>query len=72
MQTWKGWTAATEAPSMGPFTWAEWCARHQGTLREEQRRQHGEPFSERELAHLAFVRWLCQTGRLNPLEFDDT
>jgi hypothetical protein len=55
MQAWKGWTATAGVP-----TWAEWCGRQQGTLRARQRRPlSGVPFTERELARLAFVRWLC-------------
>jgi hypothetical protein len=50
MQAWKGWTAIAEAPT----TWAEWCARQRGTLRDQQHRPHGGvPFTERELACLA-------------------
>jgi hypothetical protein len=51
MQVWKGWTATAGAP-----TWAEWCARQQGTRRDERRRQEGVPFSQWELARLSFVR----------------
>jgi hypothetical protein len=29
-------------------------------------RQHCDLFSAAELAHLRFVRWLVQTGRLEP------
>ena len=71
MQAWKGWTTTAGAPRTGPLTWAEWCARHQGTLRDEHLRQQGVLFSERELAHLAFVRWLRQTGHLDRGERDD-
>jgi hypothetical protein len=71
MQAWKGWMATAVAPTTGPLTWAEWCARQQGALRDEQRRQHGVPLSERELGRLSFVRWLCQTGRLDPEEHDN-
>ncbi|HEV2458080.1 MAG TPA: hypothetical protein VGS80_06910 [Ktedonobacterales bacterium] len=75
MQTWNGWTATAGAPTTAAPTWAEWCARHQGTLRNAERRQQDEqsvPFSERELARLSFVRWLWQSGRLDPPEHDIT
>lgn len=42
-------------------------AHHRG----EQCQQQGILFSERELARLLFVRWLCQTGRLGSREHDD-
>jgi hypothetical protein len=70
MQVWKGWTATEGAPTSRALTWAEWCARQQGTLWDEQRQPQDGPFSERELARLSFVRWLCQTGRLDPREYD--
>jgi hypothetical protein len=70
MQAWKGWTATAVAPSIRPLTWSEWCIRQQGTLRDEQDRRQGVPFSARELAHLSFLCWLCQTGRLDPQEHD--
>jgi hypothetical protein len=68
MQAWRGWTATGAAPTIRALTWAEWCARQQRTLWDEQRRKQGVPFTERELARLSFVRWLCQTGRLGPRE----
>jgi hypothetical protein len=72
MQAWRGWAATAAAPTAGPLTWAEWCARQQDALRDEQRRQQGVQFSERELAHLSFVRWRYQTGRLDPREHDNS
>lgn len=68
MQAWRGWTATTVAPTADAPTWAEWCARQHGTRRDEPRGQKDLPFSEQELARLSFVRWLCQTGRLDPRE----
>jgi len=65
MQAWKGWTATA-----GALPWAEWCARQQGALRRQQRRRQDAPFSERELTGLLFVRWLHQTGRLDPRDDD--
>lgn len=71
MQAWRGWTTATAgAPTTAPLSWAEWRARQHRALRDEQRRRHGLPFSERELARLSFVRWLYQTGRLDLREGD--
>jgi hypothetical protein len=67
MQTWRGWAATAPTPSIRALTWAEWCARQQRALREEQCRKQGVSFfSEGEMAHLSFVKWLCQTGRLDP------
>ena len=71
MQVWKGWAALAPTPTIRALTWAEWCTRQQGALRDAMRRQQGVPFSERELACLSFVRWLCQTGRLGPREHDN-
>lgn len=58
--------ATAVAPATQALTWAEWCARQQRILRNEQRQREGVPFSEQELARLSFVRWLCHTGRLDP------
>lgn len=44
-------------------TWEEWCSSQ--ARRIARQRQFGElPFNDRELAHLLFVRWLYQTGRI--------
>ena len=45
------------------FTWAQW--RDLLAIRE-QYRQGRDLFSERERAHLRFLHWLYQTGRLEP------
>jgi hypothetical protein len=71
MQAWRGWTATAGVPTTAAPTWAEWCVQLQSTLRDEQRRQHCLPFTERELARLSFVRWLYQTGRLDLRERDN-
>jgi len=71
MQAWRGWTATGAAPTIRALTWAEWCVRQQGALRPQQRLRQDVPFSERELAYLSFVRWLYQTGRLDPREHDN-
>lgn len=43
-------------------TWIEWSTAV--AQRSASRRQSGDlPFSDRELAHLAFLRWLFQTGQ---------
>jgi hypothetical protein len=65
MHAWNGWTATGARPAGKPLTWTEWRACQQRTVGDEQHRQAGLPFSERELARLAFVRWLAQTGRLH-------
>jgi hypothetical protein len=70
MRAWKGWTATASVPTTAAPTWADWRARQQRILRDEQLRRHCLPFTERELAHLLFVRWLYQTGRLGPQERD--
>ncbi|HEU5441909.1 MAG TPA: hypothetical protein VFU88_21695 [Ktedonobacterales bacterium] len=55
--------AATQPPGARPRpTWAEWCAAQERRI-ARQRRFGDLPFSDRELAHLAFVRWLHQTDR---------
>ena len=63
MRAWNGWTAAR--PAGKPLTWTQWRASQRRTAGDELRRQAGIPFSERELARLAFVRWLFRTGRLD-------
>jgi hypothetical protein len=75
MDTWTGWTAASETAAKTASTWDEWCAcqrRLLGSEKRQQARQHeGMPFSDRELARLSFVRWLYQTGRLDPAQNDN-
>jgi hypothetical protein len=66
MQVWTGWAATT-----GALPWDEWCARQQDVLRDQQRRRQDVRFSDRELTYLSFVRWLHQTGRLDPQELDN-
>ena len=66
VHAWEGWTAASGTTTKMACTWAEWCAWHQRTQRVAQRQQERIGFSDRELAHLSFVRWLSQTGRLAP------
>jgi hypothetical protein len=66
-----GWTA-TLAPAVKPaFTWDEWCTRQQRILGGERHQQESAPFTDRELARLTFVRWLYQTGRLDPEQNDN-
>jgi hypothetical protein len=70
MQVWKGWTTA-DAAIKWALTWSEWCARHQRTrLLDERHQVEGMLFSEWELAHLSFARWLYQTGRLGLPAYD--
>jgi hypothetical protein len=78
MQAWRGWTAVAQTAVKTAPTWEEWCAyqRRLAQRRLQPRfdlRQHAcqhdnesSPFSERELARLSFVRWLYQTGHLDP------
>jgi hypothetical protein len=70
MQAWRGRTAAAQTAVKTASTWDKWCTCQRRPLGSEQRehpRQHeSSPFSERELAHLSFVRWLYQTGHLDP------
>ena len=74
MHAWTGWAAASQTAGKTAPTWDEWCAgqrRLLGTEQREHSRQHERmPFSERELARLSFVRWLYQTGRLDPAQHD--
>jgi hypothetical protein len=71
MQAWRGWTTTAATPSTRALTWAEWCAWKQRTLRDDERQQQGVLFTARESTHLSFVRWLYQTGRLEPREYDN-
>ncbi len=75
MHAWTGWTAAAQTAVITAPTWEEWCAWQRCLLGSEQREracQHkGLPFSERELKHLSFVRWLSQTGCLDSAHTDN-
>ena len=70
MHAWTGWTAASQTAVKTASTWEEWCACQQrllgSTKREPARQPESSLFSERERARLSFVRWLYQTGRLEP------
>jgi hypothetical protein len=76
MHVWKGWAVAVEwdIASKAALSWDEWRAYHQRALSIEQDALAHEPapqqesvaLTERELTRLAFVRWLYQTGRLDP------
>lgn len=75
MRTWEGWTATIGTTATRAPTWSEWRLQLQGNLsgeqrQDEQRQNHGTPFSQRQLARLSFVRWLYLTGRLGPREQD--
>jgi hypothetical protein len=64
---WPGWLGIALANAAAyRLSWSEWCAHLQGIEGVEQVSPHATPFSERELARLAFVRWLHHTGRLDP------
>lgn len=55
--------AAQPADARPRPTWAEWCAAQERQI--AHRRQFGDaPFSNRELAYLAFVRWLHHSDRI--------
>jgi hypothetical protein len=72
MQAWMGWTAASAPGVKTALTWNEWCGYQQrilgGEKHQQARQQESIPFSDRELARLSFVRWLYQTGRLDPAQ----
>lgn len=51
------------SPPTLPFTADQWQAL---AVLRQQYRQHRDCFSSREVAHLRFLRWLYQTGRLVP------
>lgn len=61
------WPLAAAQPTNGRPrpTWAEWCATQQRQIARQQRCS-ALPFSDRELAHLEFLRWLAQTDHLQP------
>jgi hypothetical protein len=60
---------------MAAPTWEAWRAQQRCLLRSEQhwrvRQQESIRFSQPELARLAFMRWLYQTGRFDPREHDN-
>lgn len=58
--------AATHPPCGKPIaTWDEWSAAQAQRITRRQR--YGDlPYSDRELARLAFLRWLYQTERIIP------
>ena len=67
MHSWTRWPAVAETSAAKTrLNWDEWCAYQQRAQQAEKRRQAGNPFSDRELANLAFTRWLYETGRLVP------
>jgi hypothetical protein len=72
MQPWRGWTATAQTAVTTAPTWEVWCTWQRRLLLSEQHRQ--EPpqedslFSERELAHLSFVRWLYHGGHFDSLD----
>lgn len=79
MQTWKGWAVASGTVSKTALTWEEWRIAYQralGVEQDERAREHAPQqecvtLTERELTRLAFVRWLYQTGRLDPAQDDN-
>ena len=75
MHAWAGWTAALATSVNTACTWEEWCAVLRRRLGGDQCQQACPldpiPLSQRELTYLSFVRWLYQTGRLDPDEHDN-
>jgi hypothetical protein len=70
MCEWQGWLLAAETAGASALAWDDWRAWQRRFLDKAQR-QHAHqcermPFSEPELARLSFVRWLHQSGRLDP------
>jgi hypothetical protein len=74
MHAWAGWTAALATRVNTACTWEEWYAAQRRLLGGDQRHQACPldriALSQRELTYLSFVRWLYQTGRLDPREHD--
>ncbi len=70
MPAWKGWTATAASAVKTAPTWDTWCARQRDALSREKQQPESIAFSERELARLAFVRWLYQKGCLDPMRND--
>lgn len=66
MEVWKGWMAASEPAKTSAFTWEQWVAHQAHRLASAKCSSEGSPLSDRQLARLSFVRWLCHTGRLDP------
>lgn len=79
MHVWKGWAGASNTVTKTALTWDEWRIYHQqvlGVEQDERAREHAPQqecvtLTERELARLAFGRWLYQTGRLDPTQDDN-
>jgi hypothetical protein len=71
MPAWRGWTATSAPGVITAPTWEEWCVRQRRVLGCERHQQESISLGERELARLSFVRWLYQTGRLDPREHDN-
>lgn len=72
MQSWKSWSVASAIGGNLAPTWDEWCARlrriRSGEMRKQACQQNSVPFSQRELAHLSFIRWLYLRGCLEPAQ----
>lgn len=70
MQGWNGWTSTSTSTVTFAPTWDEWRERLQRaqsgaaghTAGQRERRPEGVTFSARQLARLAFVRWLYRRG----------
>jgi hypothetical protein len=72
MQSWKSWSVASAIGGNLAPIWDEWCARlrriRSGEMRKQACQQNSVPFSQRELAHLSFIRWLYLRGCLEPAQ----
>jgi hypothetical protein len=69
MPAWMGWMATSAPAVKAAPTWDEWCVRQQRILGSGKHQQENSSFSERELARLAFVRWLYQRSCLDSGRF---
>lgn len=74
MRTWRGWATMVETPTAQALTWSEWRARSERIQPDAQPVMEPHPerplLTERELARLSFVRWLYESGRIGPRDYD--
>lgn len=61
-----GWASPPHQTPLAPVPAFTDTERRPLEALRERYRQSGDRFDARELAHLRFLRWLCQTGRLTP------
>jgi hypothetical protein len=65
MQVWKGWAAESDTAARAVLTWEDWCTRLRRELPPPEHQRPGSSLNGRELARLAFLRWLYDTDRLD-------